>query len=501
MATFKELGLSDELLQVLEELKFETPTEIQEKALEHLLSYSTDFIGLAQTGTGKTAAFGLPLLEKINPKDQYTQALILAPTRELGMQIYDQLLKFGKYKKKVKQLVVYGGASIVNQIKDLKKTPRHIITATPGRLRDLIRRNVIDLSRLKLIILDEADEMLNMGFKEEIDDILSNTPDEIETWLFSATMPSSIKKIVQSYMVDPIEVKVNTTNKVNPNIQHQYAYLKGSDKTEALKRLLDVDPNIRGVVFCRTKRDTQELAESLLKLDYKADALHGDLSQHLRSRVMKRFKDKELQVLIATDVAARGIDVNDLTHVFHFSLPDETAFYTHRSGRTARAGKKGISLSLISGRDKQKMERIARELNIQFEKVAIPNQEEILSSRIEKWCNTIIQTQHEAVEEELVKHVQKLTKKVTKEVLIKKLIAFEAEKLNLNNSADLNADESQASKSSRRQRSGSRSGRSSRNRRRSRSGRGDSSYKRPSNYKASSFDAKSKKKKKRKKRR
>ncbi|NNC94972.1 MAG: DEAD/DEAH box helicase, partial [Chitinophagales bacterium] len=322
---------------------FENPTEIQEAAIPFLVDGDDDLIGLAQTGTGKTAAFGLPLLNRIDYNNKDTQALILAPTRELGQQIAEQLQQFSKHLRKVKILPVYGGASISHQIKAIKKG-QHIIVATPGRLVDLIKRKVVNLNTVRFLILDEADEMLNMGFKEELDQILFETPAEKLTWLFAATMPKEIKKIVHKYMDDPVEVRVNQKNVVNKNIEHQFAVVKHSNKTEALTRFLDMDPDMRGVVFCRTKRDTQDLAEDLMSRGYKADAIHGDLNQPQRDRVMKRFKSHDLHVLVATDVAARGIDVNDLTHVFHFTLPDDHAYYTHRSGRTARAGKTGISI-------------------------------------------------------------------------------------------------------------------------------------------------------------
>ena len=304
MTTFKELGLSDEVLKALSGLGFESPTEIQQQAVPQLLEGHHDFIGLAQTGTGKTAAFGLPLLERIDTSVKATQALVLAPTRELGQQIAEQLEKFSKHLDRVNVLAVYGGAAISNQMRALRKT-QHVIIATPGRLIDLIERKAVKLDQLKFLVLDEADEMLNMGFKDELDKILSYTPEDKMTWLFSATMPAEIKRIVKKYMDNPIETRVNTKNEVNTNIEHQYVVVKQNDKEEALTRFLDLNPNMRGLVFCRTKRDTQNLAEILLGKNYKADALHGDLSQMQRDRVMRRFKSHDLHVLIATDVAAR----------------------------------------------------------------------------------------------------------------------------------------------------------------------------------------------------
>ncbi|MDA9563347.1 DEAD/DEAH box helicase [Flavobacteriales bacterium] len=438
MATFKELGLSDEILKALTGLGFETPSEIQEQAIPQLISGIQDFIGLAQTGTGKTAAFGLPLLERIDPNNNSTQALVLAPTRELGQQIAEQLELFSKYLDQVNVLPVYGGAAISNQMRALKKT-QHVIIATPGRLLDLIKRKAVKLNKLQFLVLDEADEMLNMGFKEELDAILSHTPAEKLTWLFSATMPNEIKRIVSTYMDNPIEVRINAQTKVNTNIEHQYIATRASDKTEALMRILDINPEIRAVVFCRTKRDTQSLAEQLLSRNYKADALHGDLSQAQRDRVMKRFKEHGLQVLIATDVAARGIDVNDLTHVFHHSLPDQNEYYTHRSGRTARAGKKGISIAFINTRENGKINRLSKQLGIKFIKIEVPGAEEVASTRMEAWCKGIIEkTTSKKIDESLINKVNGLFSELSKEELIEKILIGELEKLNFNNVKNLN---------------------------------------------------------------
>jgi len=401
LSTFKELGLSEEILRRLEEMEFHTPSDIQRESIPQLLEGDRDFIGLAQTGTGKTAAFGLPLLEMVDPKERHTQGLVLAPTRELGRQIAEQLGKFSKYMKGLKVLPVYGGAAIVNQIKDLKK-PTHIIIATPGRLIDLIKRKAVKLDQLEFLVLDEADEMVSMGFKEELDEILSYTPETKQTWLFSATMAKEIKRIVDKYMDDPIEVKINSEDKVNKNIKHQFAVTRNSDKTEALTRMLDMDADMRGVVFCRTRRDTQELAESLLKKGYAADALHGDLSQQQRDRVMGRFKKHALQVLIATDVAARGIDVDDLTHVFHFNLPDEDAYYTHRSGRTARAGKKGISMAFIGAKETVMIKisiRIHRSQELMVEEAVVEAVEEMADvERKEEEIETEVAAADETIE-------------------------------------------------------------------------------------------------------
>ena len=438
MATFKELGLSEDILKALTGLGFEKPSDIQEQSIPILLDATKDFIGLAQTGTGKTAAFGLPLLQRIDPNDNSTQGLVLAPTRELGQQIAEQLEIFSKHMDKVSVLAVYGGAAITNQMRALKRT-QHVIIATPGRLLDLIKRKAVKLESLRFLVLDEADEMLNMGFKEELDAILSHTPAEKLTWLFSATMPNEIKRIVDKYMDNPAEVRINAQTKVNTNIEHQYIATKASDKTEALMRILDINPEIRAVVFCRTKRDTQGLAEQLLGRNYKADALHGDLSQAQRDRVMKRFKENSLQVLIATDVAARGIDVNDLTHVFHHSLPDQNEYYTHRSGRTARAGKKGISIAFINTRENGKIIRLSKQLGIKFAKIEVPGASEVAATRMEAWCSGIIaKTSPKKIDEALVTKVNELFAALSKEELIEKILIGELEKLNTNTSKNLN---------------------------------------------------------------
>ncbi len=442
MLTFKQLGLSEEILKSLRELGFEKPTEIQEQAIPVLIEEETDMIGLAQTGTGKTAAFGLPLLDKIDPSHQATQGLILAPTRELGKQIAEQLEIFSKFQKDISVLPVYGGAAIINQIKALRRT-QHIIIATPGRLIDLIKRKAVKLGELKYLILDEADEMLNMGFKEDLDTILSYTPEDKRTWLFSATMPSFIKKIVQKYMEDPVEIRINPSNEVNKNIEHLFAAIRPRDKFEALTRFIDINPEIRGVVFCRTKRETQDIAERLLKRNYRADALHGDLSQAQRDRVMKRFKKNDLKVLIATDVAARGIDVNDLTHVFHFSLPDDNSYYTHRSGRTARAGKKGKSIAFIAGNEGYRIRRIEKQLSISFKKAEVPEVEQIAKVRINNWCTGILEKKTKGkVPKPLFDMAVTLFDGISKDELIAKILSDELDKINLGANKDLNEEES-----------------------------------------------------------
>jgi len=394
-----------------------------------LLGELTDFIGLAQTGTGKTAAFGLPLLDSIDISQRHTQALVLAPTRELGQQIAEQFSAFSKYKKGLECLPVYGGANIQMQIKALR-SGKQVIIATPGRLIDLVKRKAINLSQITHLVLDEADEMLNMGFKDELDEILSFTPKEKVTWLFSATMGGDIRRIVKQYMEAPKEVRVGKKDEVNKNITHEYVFLKASDKQDALRRFIDLEPEMRGIIFCRTKMDTQTLAADLRKLGYGIDAIHGDLSQNQRDKVMGLFKTHTINLLAATDVAARGIDVKDITHVVHYALPDDAEYYTHRSGRTARAGQRGTSLALVSKRDLNKIKSLERNLKISFEKVMVPLSEDIAQARISQWAVNLTAAKTEAgVPEELLAHVEGLFTSFSKEQLIQKLVAVEMTKI------------------------------------------------------------------------
>lgn len=438
MDSFDTLGLSAPILKAIGQLGFDVPTDIQSQAIPHLLEGDKDFIGLAQTGTGKTAAFGLPLLDHLDASDDSVQALILAPTRELGQQIAEQIDLFSKHLKGIKSVAVYGGANISTQISQLKR-PRHVVIATPGRLIDLVKRKALKLDQIKYLVLDEADEMLNMGFKDELDTILEFTPDTKKTWLFSATMPREIRRMVKQYMESPFEVSVDPKTTVNANIEHRYAVVKQADKTEAMSRFLELEPDLYGVVFCRTRRDTQALAEDLLKMGFRADALHGEMSQPQRDRVMSRFKNRDLQVLIATDVAARGIDVNDLTHVFHHSLPSEQAYYTHRSGRTARAGKKGISLAFISNREKGYVNRMSREMDISFEAVDVPGAEEIVQARMMKWAQDVLdQKAFDRVPFDLIMQMNLLFEETPKDELIARLVARELARLNVDSGRDIN---------------------------------------------------------------
>jgi ATP-dependent RNA helicase DeaD len=376
MNAFEALGLNEQLVQAVTDLGFEKPSEIQEKAIPVLLSGTTDFIGLAQTGTGKTAAFGLPLLQLMEAPQRHPQALIVCPTRELCLQITNDLEKFTKHTKGVYTEAVYGGASIMMQIRNLKRGV-HIVVATPGRLIDIIERKAIDLQKVKYVVLDEADEMLNMGFRDDIDFVLKNTINRESTWLFSATMPPEVRAISRNYMDTPKEVTVGKKNSGNANIDHQFFVVAAQQRYEALKRLIDFNPGIYGIIFTRTKMDAQEVCERLSKAGYDIEALHGDLTQQQRDRVMARFRTKSLQLLIATDVAARGIDVDGVTHVINFELPDDMEVYTHRSGRTGRAGKTGICLSICHSRETYKIKSLERMINAQFHKVDIPSGKDV----------------------------------------------------------------------------------------------------------------------------
>ncbi|RYZ60637.1 MAG: DEAD/DEAH box helicase, partial [Chitinophagaceae bacterium] len=350
MALFSELGLNEQLLASVEELGFTQPTTIQEKAIPVLLSGTKDFIGLAQTGTGKTAAFGLPLLQLVDTEKKYPQALLICPTRELCMQIVNEIENFKKHSKGINLVAVYGGTSISQQIRDIRRGVQ-IVVATPGRLIDLIERKAINLDEISYVVLDEADEMLNMGFQEDIETILKNTPKRESTWLFSATMPPEIRSVSKRYMKEPVEITVGKKNTANKNVDHQYVVTQAQHRYETLKRLIDFTPGMYGIIFTRTKADAQEITEKLTREGYDIEALHGDLSQQQRNKVMDEFREKTLQLLIATDVAARGIDVSGITHVINFELPDDMEVYTHRSGRTGRAGKTGVCISIVHTRE------------------------------------------------------------------------------------------------------------------------------------------------------
>lgn len=425
MQSFETLGLSGEIVEAVRKLGFETPTPVQSKAIPVLLEAQRDVVALAQTGTGKTAAFGLPLIELINESDDSTRALVLAPTRELCLQITSDFENFSKSVKRLNIVAVYGGASISDQIKKIKRKAQ-IIVATPGRLMDLLDRRVVNLSDIRYLVLDEADEMLNMGFKEDIDHILSQTAEEKRVWLFSATMPPEVRRIASTYMENPAELTVGEKNQGNVNIEHQYMVVDEKDRYLALKRIVDFNLEIFGVIFCRTKVDTQRIAEHLIKDGYNADSLHGDLTQQQRDRVMRNFKSKALQLLVATDVAARGIDVNNITHVIHMNMPDEIEFYTHRSGRTARAGKTGISIALISRREVQKIRQIEKMIKVTFQKVMVPTGQEVCERRV---LNIVHRLREVHLAENEIAHflpaVYEELQELSKEEIIKRFTALE----------------------------------------------------------------------------
>ncbi len=418
MTTFSELGLRPELLEAVESLGFTTPTPIQEQTIPLLSDNITDLVALAQTGTGKTAAFGLPLLNIIREDRKTPQALILCPTRELCVQISKDLESFSIKLPLMKIVAVYGGASITTQISSIKRGVQ-IVVATPGRLKDLIERKAIRLDEIETVVLDEADEMLNMGFREDIDFILSTTPEEKQTWLFSATMPPEVAAINKNYMVSPVEISIGKKNSGAVNISHLYYMVSASNRYVALKRIADYHPDIYGIIFCRTKIETQEIAEKLIKDGYNADSLHGDLSQAQRDAVMRKFRNKHLQMLVATDVAARGIDVDSISHVIHYNLPDDNESYTHRSGRTARAGRSGISLAIITPRDIQKIKSIEHRIGTSFTHKQVPSGIEICEQQllhlaqkahdvavnpdIEKYLPTIIESFSDKSKEDVIK--------------------------------------------------------------------------------------------------
>jgi len=425
MNPFNTLGIRHDIVNAITELGFENPTPIQEQAIPVLLSGSNDFVGLAQTGTGKTAAFGLPLLELLDFTQNHPQALILCPTRELCIQIANDLKKYSKNLDNVNVAAVYGGANISDQLRQIKRGVQ-IVVATPGRMLDILGRKAIDFSQVSYVVLDEADEMLNMGFQEDIDNILSTTPEEKKTWLFSATMPAEVRRIAKRYMTDPVELTMGTKNTGNANIEHEYYVVRARDKYAAFKRIVDFNPEIFGIVFCRTKIETQEIAEALIKDGYNADALHGDLSQQQRDKVMKRYRDKSLQLLIATDVAARGIDVNNVTHVINYSLPDEIENYTHRSGRTARAGRSGVSIAIINSKELGKIRQIERVIGKQFTKAEIPSGFDVCEKQLFGLVHKVhnVDVNEEQIEQYIPRILEEF-KDLDKEELIKRFASLE----------------------------------------------------------------------------
>lgn len=424
MNTFQTLGLEAHLLQAVSDLGFETPSEVQQKAIPKLLKEENDLVALAQTGTGKTAAFGFPMLQKIDINSRTTQGLILSPTRELCLQITNELKLYGKYCKGLNVTAIYGGASITEQAKKVKRGAQ-IIVATPGRMKDMISRRLVDISKIDYAVLDEADEMLNMGFFEDIKSILSFTPDEKSTWLFSATMPKEVAVIAKKFMSSPIEITIGHKNIGSKNVSHEY-YLVGSrDRYPALKRLADANPNIFAVVFCRTKRDTQKVAEKLIEDGYNAGSLHGDLSQNQRDLVMKSFRNKQIQMLVATDVAARGIDVEDITHVINYQLPDEIETYTHRSGRTGRAGKTGLSIVIITKSEQRRIKTIEKMIQKQFVKKEIPDGILICEIQLKALAHKINDTEINGEIDNYLEEIKTLFSNTTKDELIKKFFSVE----------------------------------------------------------------------------
>jgi len=425
MSKFKEIGISKDLCRSINEMGFTTPTEVQEQSIPFLLSENKDLISLAQTGTGKTAAFGLPVIQKTELKNKYVQSIILCPTRELCIQICKDLEAYSKYVSGIKILAVYGGTNIETQIKSLNKGI-HIVVGTPGRTKDLIKRKILKLELVDKVVLDEADEMLSMGFKDDLDFILERTRSERQTMLFSATISKEVKSISKRYMKDAKEISVSKINSGAKNIEHHIYNVSSRNKYEALKRIADFNPNIYGIVFCRTKRHTKDIANKFMAEGYNADAIHGDLSQNQRDEVMQRFRNKSLQILIATDVAARGLDVNDITHVINYSLPDDPEVYIHRSGRTARAGKSGISIAISNESERRKIKSIEKKGGIKFINKEVPTGVEICSNQLYKMIDKI---ENVDIDEKQIKpflnDIYKRLEWLDREELIKRFVSVE----------------------------------------------------------------------------
>ena len=441
MMTFEGLGLNSNLIQATDELGFKTPTPIQEKAIPVLLNGTKDLVGLAQTGTGKTAAFGLPLLQLVKSKDKYPQALIVCPTRELCLQIANEIELFKKFTPGINVLAVYGGTPIGAQIRELKRGVQ-IVVATPGRLIDLIERKAINLEKIEYVVLDEADEMLNMGFQDDIEFILQNTPNRESTWLFSATMPPEIRKVSKKYMKSPTEITVGKMNTASKNTDHQFYVASPLHRYEALKRLIDFNPGIYGLIFTRTKADAQKIAEKLTREGYDIDALHGDLTQGQRDKVMGEFRERALQLLIATDVAARGIDVQGISHVINYELPDDVEVYTHRSGRTGRAGKTGVCMSIVNSREIGKIKQIERMVQVQFHKLDIPSGKDVCRKQFFAFMEKLMQTDISHGDyETYLPTLQEKFAHVTKEEVLKRVAAMEFDRFlkYYENAEDLNA--------------------------------------------------------------
>jgi ATP-dependent RNA helicase DeaD len=444
MILFNETGLTPNILKAIQEMGFETPTPIQEKTIPLILNNPSDIVALAQTGTGKTAAFGLPVIQQISLQDRNTQALVLCPTRELCLQITNDINNFSKYLGNLSVVSVYGGASINEQIRLLEKGA-HVVVATPGRAVDLIKRNRLKLNFIKWLVLDEADEMLSMGFKDDLDFILSDTPENKQTLLFSATMPKEISMIARKYMHQPVEVSVGKTNQGADNVSHEYFLVHARDRYEALKRIADVNPKVYGIVFCRTRAETKEVADNLIRDGYNADALHGDLSQEMRDIVMNRFRNRRLQILVATDVAARGLDVNDLTHVINYNLPDDPEIYIHRSGRTGRAGKKGISISILHLKERGKLKDIERMLNKKIEPKPVPSGKDICEKQLFNLIDKVENVEVNTVNiDDFLQVIYKKLEWLDREDLIKHFVSVEFNRFlaAYENAPDLNVEQS-----------------------------------------------------------
>jgi ATP-dependent RNA helicase DeaD len=440
MITFEGLGLDAKLVQATGALGFVQPTPIQEKAIPVLLSGTKDLVGLAQTGTGKTAAFGLPLLQLVEAENKYPQALVVCPTRELCIQIVNEMEQFKKFIPGMHVVAVYGGASIGTQIRELKRGVQ-VVVATPGRLIDLIERKAINLEQILYVTLDEADEMLNMGFQDDIEFILQNTPKREATWLFSATMPPEIRRVSKKYMKEPVEITVGKMNTANKNIDHQYYVTAAHHRYETLKRIIDFNPGIYGIIFTRTKADAQNIAEKLTREGYDIDALHGDLTQQQRDKVMGEFREKTLQLLIATDVAARGIDVQGISHVINYELPDDVEVYTHRSGRTGRAGNTGVCLSIVHSREIGKLKQIERMVQVPFHKLEIPAGKDVCRKQFFHFMDKLLQADISHGNYET--YVPMLSEKfadISKEEVLKRVAALEFDRFlkYYENAEDLN---------------------------------------------------------------
>lgn len=444
MITFHELGLNESIVQAIDELGFVNPTPIQEQAIPQILSSEQDLIALAQTGTGKTAAFGLPILEQLSVESRTVQAIILCPTRELCLQITKDLETFSKHLGKVMIQPVYGGADVQKQINGLKKNPQ-IVVGTPGRTMDLMNRGALKINHVNWVVLDEADEMLNMGFRDDIDAILEGTPEEKQTLLFSATMPKEVRRIASEYMHKPVEISIGKTNEASNDVEHHYYMVRANDRYLALKRLADINPDVYGIVFCRTRRECKEVADALIQDGYNADALHGDLSQAQRDMVMDKFRRKQLQLLVATDVAARGIDVTELTHVINYNLPDDPEVYVHRSGRTGRAGNKGISIVIAHSREGRRIKELEKLIHKKIERKQVPNGQEIVERRLFATIDKIEQI--EVDEHQIEPYMETISKKLEwmdRDELLKRFVSME---FNIfldyyKNAKDLNVSES-----------------------------------------------------------